>query len=799
MATTPATTSQIANKPASNAVTVAMDPKAKAADVDRKLKFFGVIQAFRSGRYPDNKQIDETLRYTIENSPVDVEKLSPEGQKLVSDVRAIIESMRQLVLSKNSNEEFQHFLHATIKADYQGATPGVAAPVTADDAKKDAETAGEAFRTLLKLWLRNGEARKLFRDLGLVGRDIFADAASFTAQQARPDEDKLATVDQPAPENEFHDDIPEPLKKIGEAIEKKDELKQEAINQGQAAANAVDPNATAEQNKQNVAGAVNVDQAANKLPEVSPETREKADAQLTKAKETVLEHKDKTVNYFKEQFPEQRRDLFIYRLKKVLVECQRHRDYQDAMEFFLTAFENYKGHAEDVHAQVENNASSLRGEGNLQTAERSFRTLIERFANGHSTQPMFDAADQIYVDVKNDGELKSWFTKLGKYIRACLQQPGFVMKDEANTQAREIRDSGKRFFSENSKYRPHFEHFFNEVEAFFKSMGDDPENVEFGRKWHALGRDLFFNAEGKPTFKPELWKDIRDPILPQLVQHIGFVPLPRIEFSDPTVDLVIENLTMDAANLIPNWVEIDGHSHMRLSAYAKLGDEHRHSIKLTLGQIQCDMRDVKFDIRKKKGFPTLKESGTADVLLAGQGLTVTVHLETASAPKGSRRPPTHVFTVKQVKAKIDKLTFAIRDSKHDLLVKILKPLASSIIKKQICKAAEQGIRDALEKADAQLVQIRDADDSLEAIKQKAAKGEQQVQQSKQSAGTFKIATSKRDSILPQLGNRDGWVNRLDEREKAANAQLPNAADWHSPAFSIVGNASAPGAALNGAK
>ncbi|CEH13157.1 hypothetical protein CBOM_01097 [Ceraceosorus bombacis] len=57
--------SEVAAKPSKNAVTDATDPKQIDADVNRKLKFFGVIQAFRSGRYPDNKQIDEALNHVV--------------------------------------------------------------------------------------------------------------------------------------------------------------------------------------------------------------------------------------------------------------------------------------------------------------------------------------------------------------------------------------------------------------------------------------------------------------------------------------------------------------------------------------------------------------------------------------------------------------------------------------------------------------------------------------------------------------------------------------------------------------
>lgn len=41
---------------------------------------------------PDNAQIDETLKYFIANSPVDLSKLSPEGTKLIEDIRAILET-----------------------------------------------------------------------------------------------------------------------------------------------------------------------------------------------------------------------------------------------------------------------------------------------------------------------------------------------------------------------------------------------------------------------------------------------------------------------------------------------------------------------------------------------------------------------------------------------------------------------------------------------------------------------------------------------------------------------------------
>ena len=68
------------------------------------MRFYGVIEAFRQGRMPDNKQIDQTLLYVRDNSPVPLNELSPQGRKLIEDSRDIIETARLMVKEKNADE-----------------------------------------------------------------------------------------------------------------------------------------------------------------------------------------------------------------------------------------------------------------------------------------------------------------------------------------------------------------------------------------------------------------------------------------------------------------------------------------------------------------------------------------------------------------------------------------------------------------------------------------------------------------------------------------------------------------------
>lgn len=130
---------------------------------------------------------------------------------------------------------------------------------------------------------------------------------------------------------------------------------------------------------------------------------------------------------------------------------------------------------------------------------------------------------------------------------------------------------------------------------------------------------------------------------------------------------------------------------------SKETNTNRHSLHLHLSHIQTDMRDVAFYFRKKSGLPKLKDSGLADVLLGGDGLSVcfsrvvlkhrlTIRFSQATIHLESSSDPTTLYDIKNIAVKVDTLKFAIRDSKHDLLYKTLRPLATGLIKKQIQKA-----------------------------------------------------------------------------------------------------------------
>jgi len=195
----------ISDQPAKGSVVAPVNKKQQAADVDRKLRFYGVINAFKQYRMPTNTQIDKTLSYVLNHSPVPEKELSHEGQKLVADTRDIIETARLIVKEKNKDELFQNFIWHTRDTNFDKAKkdPSELAPVDQDKAKSDAQQAVTHLRTLLSLILTNAEVRKLLSDFSVIGRDLLARGAGKIAETARPDQDRLNQVDHSAPNDRF--------------------------------------------------------------------------------------------------------------------------------------------------------------------------------------------------------------------------------------------------------------------------------------------------------------------------------------------------------------------------------------------------------------------------------------------------------------------------------------------------------------------------------------------------------------------------------------------------------------------
>lgn len=786
-----------------------VNEKVKEQDVNNKLQLYGILTAFGNGKVPSNKQIDVALNSALASRPLasPSKKLSAEGQHLVTDLKNVIEQAKILLLTKNEGNLLQDFIWQTQLAGTGNASkPG--APIDRDTAKQHGNEALEGLRTLGTLIISNGQFRKLLNDATILFRDIAGDAAQKAANKVNPSEDELRQIDEPAEDNVWHENPDMSRGNIKNTLKNKYEKNkpfdrgdlQEARGDATQSAHpsgSRDPRDAAElaQRDQQTGGNSGVDaQDGARAGMESLKDRAKQnlpDEHLDRARDT----RDRTRNYMKDKIPRERRDQAIFRLKKMVVEIQGHEDYQRAIDTLLRLAEEYSGHTKNLAQQSHGAVKGAHTDDSLQMAEADLKTLIERFANGTSLDDLFDSVNQIYRDADKDPELKGWFKKTDAYIRKCLKTQGYIMRDDATDEWNQLYDQGHYLLRD--RYRNHTDRISDEFRFLAGQFDEDPHNRAFANALQKLFNDLGNDQNGKPTFKPHLIQDLTQVILPAFFTSVQYVPIPRLEYTDPMVDMVVENLVIESDNLTPNVLEFGSDNYWRWGRKT-VSSKNKNKVMLSVSGVQMDLRDVSYYVHKKQGFPSVTDKGVMDIYMGGSGLTFKVDMETADNTDRQ-----NFFKVNKVTVDIKNLKLKMKKSNHKLLFNLVKPILLKVMRPAIEKIVEKQIKDQINRVDGILYQVKREVDRAEAdaknnpdpqnlqniyqryvsaVNKQIMQGKEKKEDLKAKASDKKanVALTQHDSIFPQIQLPGGISTKATEYKDLAR----KGDKWESPIFGI---------------
>lgn len=209
------------------------------------------------------------------------------------------------------------------------------------------------------------------------------------ATKVRPDEEALRQIDEPAPNNQWHD-IPglsrdSIREQFHEKLNKNKPLDRNDLREIQENVTAhadphgiCDPHISANRATQNqlygTAGSADfasgvragIRDFRDRIPENIPEEH----------KQNVREHKERTVNFLSNKMPQERRDQVIFRLKKMVVEIQGHQDYQQAIDTLLRLAENYSRHGKKLAKDSTDTVQDAHQDSHLGYAEMHFRVCV---------------------------------------------------------------------------------------------------------------------------------------------------------------------------------------------------------------------------------------------------------------------------------------------------------------------------------------------------------------------------------------------------------------------------------------
>ena len=153
------------------------------------------------------------------------------------------------------------------------------------------------------------EARKLLSDVKLIGRELFADTAASVAERVRPDPEELAHVDEMAPAAKFEETSTKATVPSTSAV--KTSTGSEKSDTGSSSPEvpkSTNPTTSAKEVPEEVTKTSLKSRLQSFTSRVPKKQKQRADIEIEDGKK-----------YLKEHFPKERRDQFVYRLKKVSV------------------------------------------------------------------------------------------------------------------------------------------------------------------------------------------------------------------------------------------------------------------------------------------------------------------------------------------------------------------------------------------------------------------------------------------------------------------------------------------------
>jgi hypothetical protein len=207
----------------------------------------------------------------------------------------------------------------------------------------------------------------------------------------------------------------------------------------------------------------------------------------------------------------------------MVVEIQRHEDYQDAIDSLISISEEYVQHSKTVAKSTHREIKRSADDTNLQKAQIELKTLLENFADGTSMDDMFDALDNLIADANNDEEFSNWVKAVDRFVRKCLREDGYIVKDESTEEWNALSDQGNYFL--NERYKDHTNRLTEELNRFIDYTTHDPDSVDFGNKVQKLFVDLGKDTSGNIIFKKHLLDDVTDVIIPGFFEHVRYVPV----------------------------------------------------------------------------------------------------------------------------------------------------------------------------------------------------------------------------------------------------------------------------------
>ncbi|CAD6960072.1 unnamed protein product [Tilletia controversa] len=622
-----------------------------------------VYAALQAGKIPSQNQLNALLE-KIKQSPVLKEgtfdrtsALSDQSARVVADLKRVIEQIIKLGDSMNGDDKIQDFLYNTSRASLDADVGNLSKlKPSKRQAREDGNALIESIRTLGYLLITDKNIHNILSDLVLTARDLFADAASTVADQAS----EVARKAKPSEE------------------ERSSDLTRKY---------ATDPRGSA-------------DKAKKRADQIRKDYRAGVHKQIFR------DYADRASSWVEEKTPDDAKDAFVERVKKIIVSVQSNDEYHQAVTTIVQLVKKWGSIAVEK-ADAAKDEVDVEGNEHLHAALDNLRSIIETFAGGKSLDPLLESVRKIIDDVRQDERLTNYWNEIDSYVERLLFDEGFVTSSKAARKADDLYEKAQKLLESNAGWKRDAEALNEQLVEYRDALSHDAEATEFLDALSDLNEDVSeLLVDGVSIFALKatgVVADVFDVWLPRLIGQIKSIPLPRCEYKSADIDFVLDNISFESisGSFIPDRVKFTNHNELELiQGYAAFASTGTSRVQLTIEGVRIKAKDIAYWLHKKTGFGW-NDWGFVDVEIGGQkGCTITVELETAE-----EKDDEHFYKVLNVDVDTSSFTARVHNTHKPIANTLLFPFARPALRKLLQHTLEETVREQIGDMDGKLHDI----------------------------------------------------------------------------------------------
>lgn len=234
--------------------------------------------------------------------------------------------------------------------------------------------------------------------------------------------------------------------------------------------------------------------------------------------------------------------------------------------------------------------------------------LLEGMAGGKSLSPILADVEDLWTAVQSDvfKAIDDWLEKAHRTISEVDRTSEIANKTQDDLRALAV--ALQDIFANRPDLHDRVRQILRNVSAFLAEIGREPRMSGIIGRIKAIARELRDAAvfsthalvQSFTTDQKSLLSDLTSHVLPAVLQSLGEIPIPRLEYHSPEVDVALDDVHIAAINLLPARIKVqltEAFEWNRISRQQY--DARLKQARVEMSGVRLAVKDVSFFVREK--------------------------------------------------------------------------------------------------------------------------------------------------------------------------------------------------------